>query len=256
MSDPIESVIFGEGYLDRAFWKGWLKHSGCTDLGEPEAGREGPKPVYDPWGDRVSGGQYGFRSRSEHFIRVVPCRGKDKIVGFARRRLKDRKRRPLANLILNVDSDQNAGLTDGGTCGIGPQRFEQLVHEFDPAVQVGTTNQVSLGDTQLCVIRWETDDPSAQGLPRKQALERLVCAVVVAAYPDRAEPLQKWLDSRPAPPAANPKAHAWSYMAGWYPDNGCEDFYAHVWRDEKIAPQLEARLKAAGAWDIIEQIAS
>lgn len=256
MSDPIESVIFCEGYHDRAFWKGWLQHCRCTNLAEPEAGREGPKPVYDPWGDRVAGGQYGFRSRSEHFIRVVPCGGKDKIVGFARRRLKDRERRPLANLILNVDSDQNAGLTEVGTCGISPQRFEQLVREFDPAAQVGTTNHVALGDTQLYVIRWETEDPTARGLPEKQTLERLVCAAVVSAYPDRAEPLQNWLDSRPVPPPANPKEHAWSYMAGWYADHGCEDFYTHVWRDESIVAELEARLRAAGTWAAIEQVAS
>ena len=133
MSDLGESVIYCEGYLDRAFWKGWLRHLGCTDLGEPEPGRPGKRPVYDPWGDEVKGGQFGFLSGSDHFIRVVPCGGRDKIVGFARRRLRDRQRRPLANLILNVDSDRNAGLTEVGTCGISSQRFEQLVHEFEPA---------------------------------------------------------------------------------------------------------------------------
>jgi len=117
-------------------------------------------------------------------------------------------------------------------------------------------NQVALGDTQLCVIRWETDDRPARGLPEKQALERLVCAAVVAAYPDRPEPLQRWLESRPSPPDASPKEHAWSYMAGWYPEHGCEDFYVQVWRDARIAGELEARLKTAGVWAAIEQVAS
>ncbi len=249
MSEKTESVILCEGYHDRAFWKGMLRHLGCSGKGHGE--------IRDLSGRPVKGkGIHGYYTTTDNFVRVVPCGGKDNISVELKNRLARRATEPIKRIVLNVDSDQNAGLTDGGTCGIGPQRFEQLVHEFDPAMQVGTTNQVSLGDTQLCVIRWETDDPSAQGLPRKQTLERLVCAAVVAAYPDRAEPLQKWLKSRPAPPKSNPKEYAWSYMAGWYPDNGCENFYARVWQDENIAPQLEVRLKATGAWDIIKQIAS
>jgi len=38
---------------------------------------------------------------------------------------------------------------------------------------------------------------------------------MAAACPARAESVQNWLDARPMPPGADPKEHAWSYMAGW-----------------------------------------
>ncbi len=93
-------------------------------------------------------------------------------------------------------------------------------------------------------------------MPTQQTLERLVSAALLAAYPARAKPLQDWLDSRPLPPATDPKEHAWSHMAGWYAQYGCEAFYSNLWNDPQIVSQLESRLRLSGAWQIVEAIAS
>jgi hypothetical protein len=44
-------------------------------------------------------------------------------------------------------------------------------------------------------------------------------------------------------------------MAGWYADHGCDDFYANLWRDVRIAQELQTRLQRSGAWRIAEALA-
>ena len=56
-------------------------------------------------------------------------------------------------------------------------------------------------------------------------------------------------------PAADPKDHAWSHMAGWYGAKGCDEFYQALWNDEAVSAQLEKRLVANGSWRAIETIA-
>jgi hypothetical protein len=43
-----ESVIYCEGYHDRAFWMGWLGHLGCSDPGLPPPGKTNRLPISDP----------------------------------------------------------------------------------------------------------------------------------------------------------------------------------------------------------------
>ena len=112
------------------------------------------------------------------------------------------------------------------------------------------------GATTVALVRWQTNDPPARGLPDQQALERLVCAALAAAYPPRAIALQDWLDARPGSPPPGPKAHAWSYMAGWYAEHGCENFYTNLWRDTIVVRELESRLRSSGAWQTAETLAS
>ena len=104
-------------------------------------------------------------------------------------------------------------------------------------------------------ICWSASDKGLPGLPTKQTLERLVCAAILAVYPDRGPAVHKWLDSRPAAPPAGPKEHAWSYMAGWYAEFGSDAFFREIWHDEGVATQLESRLRACGAWRIGEMLA-
>jgi hypothetical protein len=92
-------------------------------------------------------------------------------------------------------------------------------------------------------------------VPLKQTLERLTCASVCAAYPARPGAVETWLAQRPEAPAADHKAYAWSFMAGWYSERGCEAFYSSLWDDPLIAKELEQRLKASGAWRIAEELA-
>jgi hypothetical protein len=119
---------------------------------------------------------------------------------------------------------------------------------------------VDNGATQVFLVRWEVNDAVAVGLPNQQTLERLVCAALVAAYPDRGSTVQTWLDSRQNPPAnapaTEPKEFAWSYMAGWYAGHNCEDFYCSLWREPKVAAELESRLRSSGAWQIAKALAA
>jgi hypothetical protein len=253
-----ESVILCEGYHDRAFWAGWLTHLGCTDPGIPSVGRTTRSQVLDPWNTPVTGGHFAYHSRSAQFVRIVPCHGKSKVLQAARFRLGQRGLKPLIRLVINVDSDVAASGTSTGTTGLRRQDVEQLVRNtFDPAATVNADGEIEVdgGATRVTLIRWEVNDPPARGLPDQQTLERLVSAALAAAYPGRATALQDWLDSRPGPPPADPKDHAWSYMAGWYAEQGSEFFYSNLWRDAGVVNQLESRLRSSGAWQIGETLA-
>jgi hypothetical protein len=108
-------------------------------------------------------------------------------------------------------------------------------------------------------VRWEAGDGNCPGLPEQQTLERVVCAALVAAFPDRGLAVQKWLDSRTQGPTAGPKEFAWSHMAGWYAEHGCENFFRYLWTaetgDGHAREELENRLRACGAWRVAETLA-
>jgi len=107
------------------------------------------------------------------------------------------------------------------------------------------------GATTVALVRWEVGDHPRTGIPTKQSLERIVCAAITAVYGERADRVQKWVSTLGAH-STTPKTFAWSYMAGWYAEHGCEDFYRQVWRDKGIAAELATLLKACGAWDVAE----
>jgi hypothetical protein len=110
------------------------------------------------------------------------------------------------------------------------------------------------GSTLVSVVEWNSDDAAGTGVPAIQTLERLICSAMVAAYPQRAPAVQQWLDSHPEPPGSSPKEFAWSYMAGWYADCGCEYFCQAVWSDARIADELKSRLTRAGTWRVAEDL--
>ena len=250
-----ESVILCEGYQDRAFWAGWLESLGCHNLGRRPA-RMGRIRVLDPWNVEVSGGEFAFHSKSSKFVRVVPCHGKDNVLPAAESRLKDRVDRELARLVVNRDSDETVEDTASGSPGASFQALEALLRRFGEVEKNEHGDSVlNGGATVVSSVLWEAGDASTAGLPNRQTLERLVCAALVAAYPDRGAAVHGWLDSRPDGPRAGPKEFAWSHMAGWYAERGCEAFYRHVWKDAAVASQLESRLRACGAWRVAEALA-
>ena len=253
-----ESVIYCEGYHDRAFWTGWLKHLGCVDPGLPPPGRSGRNPIFDPWNARVVAGQFAFHSASGLFIRVFPCGGKNNILREARLRLADRGSKTLARLVINIDSDVTTSGAKAGPSGLQVHDVVNLVRAFDAGAAPSAANEIDLdgGATKVSLLRWEASDPPAPGLPDQQTLERLACAAIIAAYPARAAAVQSWLHGRPIPPKRDPKEHAWSYMAGWYAESGCDFFYSNLWNDPQIAAELETRLQAFGAWRIATTLAS
>jgi hypothetical protein len=251
-----ESVVLCEGYHDRAFWDGWLKHLGCSSQGfEPSTPGY---PALDPWGDKVGGGQFAYYSPTQRFVRVRPCNGKSNILRELRIRLVLRSTKVLESLVINVDVDTSTTSTSQTSTGLRRQDVLNQVQHVDASAMMNASGEVELdgGATKIYLLRWEAADPPAPGLPDQQTLERLVSAAMVAAYPARATAVQTWLDARPSPPGADPKEHAWSYMAGWYAQYGCEAFNKQLWDDPRLADELKGRLQASGAWQIAAALAS
>lgn len=258
-----ESVVLCEGYHDRAFWAGWLEHLGCTDPGK-RPGKKGRAPLVDPWGVPVAAGHFGYHSKSGRFVRIFHCDGKKNVSREARNRLKQEGERlskgatapRLARLILNVDADVNVEGSPVET-GFTQHDLRSVVKEYDPSARDSEEGDLLLfeGAVIVSLVRWEVGDGPAPGLPSQQTLEGVVCAAVVAAYPNRGPAVQTWLDSRPDAPAAGPKEFAWSHMAGWYADKACEGFYRRLWKDDAVVSELESRFEKSGAWRIAEALA-
>jgi hypothetical protein len=250
-----ESVILCEGYHDRAFWDGWLTPLGCNSDGF-KPGTPG-FPALDPWGASVSRGQFAYRSKSGNFIRLRPCNGKSKVLQEARIRLTQRTTKRLLRLVVNVDVDTSAAATSPGPTGLRQQDVLHQVQHIDPGASLNADGEIEIdaGATKVALIRWATHDPPAPGVPDRQTLERLVSAALAAAFPPWAKVVQAWLDARPSPPRQDVKEHAWSCMAGWYAEHGCEDFYSNLWSVAAIVRELESRLRSSGAWQIAETLA-
>jgi hypothetical protein len=268
MTEPkTESVVLCEGYYDRAFWAGWLKHVGCVDPSEPVEGGN-RRPVIDPWGFRVAGGHFGFHSTTKRFVRIVPCQGKTKLLPEMRARLKDEAEQVradpslsrLARLVVATEPDTLAESASPET-GLRPQDLLAVVREFEPQAQEDDQHDIVLfaGATRVSLVRWEVAPANQLGVPARQTLERLVCAALVAAFPQRGQVVQDWLESRPDDPPTGPKEFAWSHMAGWYAEHGCQEFYSYLWKaetgDGRVREELEKRLRACGAWQIAEALA-
>jgi hypothetical protein len=245
-----ESVVLCEGYLDRAFWAGWLESLGCT-----VPGKRGE--IYDSAGRPVSKGQYLFHSTSGQDIRVVPCGGRPEVRKAARLRIERRMMEPrLRRLVVNVDADTLADPQQAAT-GLRLDDLMALGQEFDAEAKRTQEGDVVLDGRQtlISLVRWEAADQVADGLPNQQTLERLVCAALVAVYPDPAPAVQHWLDSRPNGPKPGAKEFGWSYMAGWYAELGCEALYRNLWRDDRVVAELRSRLTHCGAWRVAEALA-
>jgi hypothetical protein len=259
MSDWAEqrqSVILCEGFHDRAFWKGWLTHLGCTDLGARK------RPIKDPWDVTVAGkGKHAYRSRSGKFVLVAPCDGKDNILPAMTAWLDERDAKPITRLVVNVDADVNADGTPSRASPLSRTAIVDRVRKIDSTMTEATESSLLLdnGATEVALVRWEANDALAPGLPNQQTLERLVCAAQVAAYPERGTCVHNWfstLHEPPQPLQSCVKEYAWSYMAGWYAGQNCEAFYSCLWSNDKIAAELKSRLQPSGAWQIVESLAT
>jgi hypothetical protein len=247
------SIVLCEGYHDRAFLQGALLHLGCTDPGlQPDGSR---KPTLDAWGKHVTGGAYGYRSKGEDFVLVQPCRGKDKIPAQLRQLVDGWQTRRYSRIVVCTDDDRDARTNISAPSGAA--WVEQAARQADQAAgstQVGDI-RVFDGDLTVSNLTWWTGDTHGAELPWKQTLERLIVASVRAAYAERGGAVATWLTSLPGGAKDGPKEYAWSHMAGWYADCGCDGFCRLVWDDVKIAAELEARLRACGGWRILEDLA-
>ena len=252
-----ESYILCEGYHDRAFWAGLLKHFNCIDPGFATGTHTHRDFIYDPWSAEVKGGQYAFHSRSGHFIRVVPAHGKDNLKPFARQRRALRGQKTLTRLLVNTDSDRDADETTNTMSPISFDSLLLLAQEFDPAAVAQGTHRINMdnGQTTVVLAEWSASDEVLDGIPNQNTLERLISAAIIAVHPEYGPAVENWLRSRPSPPPPNPKEHAFSYLAGWYADRGSyEALCTTLWGDPAIAQELETRVRSLPFWETIAEM--
>ena len=173
------------------------------------------------------------------------------LLEVARSRLKRRKRKGLARLVLCYDTDADVVDTAAGI-GRVHQRVQDLAREFGGTA---VDNEWLIEKTILSAVCWHTPDPLSRVLPACHTLDRITCAAVMAAYPPRGEWVQHWLDGRPDGPLPGPKHYGWSYYAGWYAHHGAEDYYRHIWTDKLVAIELDRRLDQVSGWTAIKEMA-
>jgi len=189
----------------------------------------------------VSQGKYAYRSAPGEFLLVHPCDGRERLAEHAGIYLAGHPTHPLASLLINHDSDEDA--PEWGD-------REAELRKIQGAA-------LTTGDIRLSAIIWGCDDGiETAGVPIKQTLERLVAASIVAAYPARGQVVRDWLACQPSTIGSPHKAHTYSLLAKWYGDHGCDDFFRAIWRDDAVRTQLEARLRASGAWSTLAALVS
>ncbi len=264
MSGHSEIVVLCEDYDDRAFWAEMLQR--CFGFRDA---REGKRRAIDPFGKPVEGGQFAFLSPADRFVRIRPCSGRSEVFESLGDRLARRGNLPVQRLVVSVDSDAMAVTQVAASVSATLDAVAERARRADAAFKRLPAGDLSLdgGATLVSVVVWSSEDDSPD-LPRKQTLERLVCAALRGAYPERAAAVASWLRGRPEPPFARvedgqsaerrlsvePKEHAHSYFAGWFAEHGCDDFFRAVWRDAAVAAQMESRLRASGAWRIASSL--
>lgn len=255
---PCYSIVLCEGVYDRAFWAGWLLNNGWKDA------REHP----DPYRKQHPKGVFAYHHPNGSMVVVKPCGGVKKIrpqlstyVPQIHESLNDEfasTQYSTHRIIVSVDSDTT---DDSGTPEMSEQSLQSALGNAlkgltatsitpitSPIIQ---NDQCSLfeGKCVVSVVRWQAESDLAEGIPEKQVLERLVCVAMCEAYPERAKIVENWLEDK------KPKSYAWAYMAQWYGEKGCDEFYQLLWRDEKrIAERLKEHLTNSGAWAVFESL--
>ncbi len=242
-----QQVILCEGFDDRSFWVGWLRHLKCTD-----PSNRGRRIVKDAYELRVQGkGRYLFHSPGGACIIVHPYGGRSKLRRTVNEYLKDHTTHPIHRMILNLDSDAESDSDDGARAAV-----RGLVARLGSQVEAPTAAAFDLDGIQTSTVIWEcADEASIPGIPRKQTLERLVAASIRGAYPARGSAVEDWLAAEPRGEAAvTPKSYGYSYLAKWYAEYGADDFFRALWRDEEVVAQLRHRLETNGAWASVQDL--
>jgi hypothetical protein len=246
-----ESIVFCEGYHDRAFWKGWLRALGWTDPGERPGGAR--VSFRDPFGGAVAGGDFGF-GREGRFLRVKECKGDARVMPLAIGRIGERATKGLRHVVLCFDADELESSAEPAASRL--KSFAGLAAKLGATLENGGRSfKLDNGTTTVSVVIWHAAEPARPGLPDMQTLERLVAAAIADVDPAKAIAVATWLGAAPIA-ATDPKAYAWSYMAKWYAGDGCDRFYEQLWEDPALQAALKRRLEAIGAWDVATMIST
>lgn len=233
----LQRVLVVEGFLDRAFVAGFLKRSHCKPLGAP-----GNPPPKDPWGAKVTAGQYAYATSSGVFVRVVPSGGSG-VTTIVEIFARDAVTRPVDRLLALFDPDVAAnadwqGPLESKVRTLATKCSGELLQQNPRAFR---SPGVSLAE----VGAWVCDDPDPR-LPQKQTLERLVVSAIASARPGWFEHVAEFLRTRPDPSGSRGKEEAMGLMAGWFSWRLSEGFYEAVWEDQAIATALERLLSNCG----------
>lgn len=232
-------TIFVEGYHDRAFLSGWLLRRSWKDPGQRARGRE---PVRNPVSNKLlTGGSFGFVSPSEStFVEIVPNHGDERMLDELGRRARHVAPPEPDELVVILDVDDVDRI--GGAARREQSFGDRLNRGGVEVTREGASWRLGSG-VLVHLALWSCDSGDCDGVPAQHTLERIICAAMARAHPQRATAVQAWLDGRPGSPLArSPKEHSWSYMAGWYADLGCEAFLTNLWSDHEVATALEGLL--------------
>lgn len=234
------SVIYCEGFTDRDFISGWL----TTSRGWL---RPTPKPsVVNPiTGKTVTGGVYGFEKQGS-FVEVHQANGYPRILELIATRLRTivTEHIPSRHFVVVVDLDDR-------------ELNDRLDAISDRVVHAGGSRVAddhwTLGETVVRAIVMHARSSTSESITRNQCLDRIVTAAVTEAYEARAAAVTTWLAERPDG-VEDDKAQTWSWMAGWWPDAGCTEFFRRIWDDPPIRKRLEHYLEETGATAVLAHI--
>jgi hypothetical protein len=244
------SVVLCEGFYDRAFWYGMLQHLGCRF--EREIAN-----LSAPTNYRKAGGEYDGNTANANFVALRPIGGIKNTKRTLESVIRELPKMAWDNIVICVDSDLDA--TKAGTNSWAMTDIQKWVAGVSPDIETAVTAdgvlELNGGSTKVFLVYWETADAPSEGIPNQQTLERLVCAAMKEVYPERADEVQKWLNTRTNPPSTAMKEFSWSYMAGWYSEVGCETFYELIWKDENLRNAIIGRLEQKVYWGIIQNVA-
>jgi hypothetical protein len=240
------SLLLCEGYDDRAFWNGAVTRLGCRKLNDYLGGAP------DAWGHTEKQRGKGVFScvdpSGQRQFRIQPCAGDDGVLAAAEAYLARHSTNAIDTLVVVLDRDKR-----DGDVGRTLQAIRTKVPPDDATT--ATDGRWEAAGAKVHAIALGFDGEPCIGVPEQQCLERVVCAALAATYSTRAEHVAGWLERRPDKPSSwEHKAHAWSYMAGWFAEHGTNDFLQAVWRDEAIASQLLSVLAPTGALEALREL--
>ncbi len=198
-----------------------LSRPGWSDPGLITGG--GRRDVLNPvTGVKVQGGRFGFSLNTNRvFAELIPCHGKDNVVPSATRRLRGLTTSTLDCLVVVLDGDNH-----------DPDVLRKTVMAQLVAARPASAS------CEVHVVVWFTPHRPTPGVPAQQTLERVASLAVANWMPNRAAAVQVWLDGRPDKPVPNEKSFSLSYAAGWWPDDGNEYFFRHVWSEPETRTRL------------------
>lgn len=250
------TVVLVEGYDDRAFWSGYLRHvCGCVPSVAIPAVRRAALPAAAHPLLKQTGGTYSYLTPTDAVIHVIPYQGSqpgaEPLRALLRKRLAGRgaSSDPLRGVVVCTDDDRPAGAP--------PRQDRAWLAQLLAAAGVTDLAPPTAGEeaairlidgTLVFPVHWRAAPGPDPALPAQQSLERVVCAALQAVHPARVQSAREWLARRPSPPAdaKDHKAMAGTLWAGWAANDGWARFYEALWEDGGIRQALLGTLPALG----------